>query len=303
MPIFSKDWWLDAVCEKDNWDVNLVERDGRIVASMPIFEKSLFCFKGIGMPNLTQTLGPYIKFPLGQKYETALSFQKEMLQDLIEALPKTDFFIQSFNYQITNWLPFYWAGFEQKTRYTYVLEDLKDLDCVWKNFNNKLRTDIRKAEKILTIDNSDNLEAFYEINRKAFSRQNLSIPYSLEFLRKIDGACSKNSCRRIFFAVDSKENIHGGVYIVWDHNSAYYLMGGYTPELKNSNATSLLLWEAIKFSSTVVNRFDFEGSMIRPIERFFRSFGAVQKPYFHIYKYNSRLLSLLKAIKDVFKRR
>ena len=33
-------------------------------------------------------------------------------------------------------------------------------------------------------------------------------------------------------------------------------------------ATSLLMYESIKFASTKVDCFDFEGSMIEPIERF-----------------------------------
>ena len=30
--------------------------------------------------------------------------------------------------------------------------------------------------------------------------------------------------------------------------------------------------------------FDFEGSMIRPIEKFYRLFGAQRKPYYRIWK-------------------
>jgi len=38
--------------------------------------------------------------------------------------------------------------------------------------------------------------------------------------------------------------------------------------------------------------FDFEGSMIEPVERFFRSFGAQRVPYFGITK-NRHLFKLL----------
>ncbi|KZZ15518.1 hypothetical protein A3751_17170 [Oleiphilus sp. HI0080] len=57
------------------------------------------------------------------------------------------------------------------------------------------------------------------------------------------------------------------------------------------------MWEAIKFASTVTKRFDFEGSMIEPIERFFRGFGAMQKPYFQISHTPNRWLRLAKALK------
>lgn len=85
-------------------------------------------------------------------------------------------------------------------------------------------------------------------------------------------------------ARDEHNNIHAAVYIVWDNDSAYYLMGGGDPALRNSGATSLCLWEAIQFASTVSKKFDLEGSMLEPVERFFRGFGTVQKPYFKISK-------------------
>ena len=52
----------------DNWDVILVEKDGEIVASLPYYFHKKFTCKIINMPPLTQTMGPYIKYPENQKY-------------------------------------------------------------------------------------------------------------------------------------------------------------------------------------------------------------------------------------------
>ena len=35
--VFSQYWWLDAVCEDNNWDVILYEKGGQIVASFPYY--------------------------------------------------------------------------------------------------------------------------------------------------------------------------------------------------------------------------------------------------------------------------
>jgi hypothetical protein len=77
-------------------------------------------------------------------------------------------------------------------------------------------------------------------------------------------------------------------------------MGGANPELRSSGATSLCLWEAIRFASKVCSRFDFEGSMIEPVERFFRGFGARQVPYFQINK-KSRLLQMIFTVRNLIK--
>ena len=74
-------------------------------------------------------------------------------------------------------------------------------------------------------------------------------------------------------------------------------MGGGNPDLRNSGAQSLCMWEAIKFASSLNLSFDFEGSMIEPIERFFRNFGAIQTPFFCIYKTNSKLIKIRKFLR------
>jgi lipid II:glycine glycyltransferase (peptidoglycan interpeptide bridge formation enzyme) len=301
IPIFSKDWWLDAVCGEGNWDVIIIENGGKIVATLPYYIKKSekLKYKMITMPQLTQKLGIYIKYPKGQKYAKKLSYEKKIFNKIIKKLPEFDIFKQNFDYSITNWLPFYWNGFQQTTRYTYIISDLSDLDKVFSNFRSNIRTDIRKAKDVVEVYSTDDLKTFYELNEKTFSRQDLNIPYSYNFLKKIDEICSKNDCRKMFFAKDARGDIHAAIYIIWDNDSAYYLLSGSDPDLRNSGATSLLLWKAINFASTVTQKFDFEGSMIEPVERFFRAFGAQQVPYFHIYKDNRNwLIKTIEQLKN-----
>ena len=127
MPIFSIPWWLDAVCGPENWDVILVEKGDEIVASFPYYiKKGKLGMTYITMPILTQKLGPYIKYPINQKYSSRLSYEKEVMLEIINRLPAFDYFNMHFDYRYLNWLPFYWRGFLQTTRYTYVIEDISD---------------------------------------------------------------------------------------------------------------------------------------------------------------------------------
>ncbi|SVD38205.1 uncharacterized protein METZ01_LOCUS391059, partial [marine metagenome] len=136
IPIFSQAWWLDAVCGT-NWDVVLVENHGDIIASMPYHMKKKTGFNIITMPKLTQNMGPYIKYLDNQKYEKRLAFEKKVMFQLIDSLPKFDKFSQNFNYNITNWQPFYWKGFQQTTRYTYVISNTDSLDTIVSAFSKK----------------------------------------------------------------------------------------------------------------------------------------------------------------------
>lgn len=68
---------------------------------------------------------------------------------------------------------------------------------------------------------------------------------------------------------------------------------------RNNGAGILLIWEAIRFTkeNLGLDTFDFEGSMLPNVEAIRRQFGAVQVPYFTVWKYNSSLLKLLQKIK------
>jgi len=300
IPIFSKNWWLDAVCGKDNWNVVVVEKGGQIIATMPHFMvKRRGMRRTITMPKLTQTMGPWMR-PSSAKYANQIAEQKDLMTALIQKLPLFAYFFQNFHYSITNWLPFYWQGFSQTTRYTYVLEEISDTSKIWDGMLPKIRTDIKKAQNRfgLQVCTDLGIDVFLTMNEQTFDRQGMKLPYSKNFVKRLDDACKEHNARKIFFAKDSDGRIHAAVYIVWDENSAYYLMGGSDPDLRNSGANSLCMWEAIKFAATVTKAFDFEGSMIEPVERFFRAFGAKQIPYFQVNKINSPFLKISRDIRS-----
>lgn len=301
IPIFSQPWWLDAVAG-DSWDVCLVEKGGIVVASMPYTRSSRLGMTVISKPALTQTLGPWIRAS-NAKYAKRLAAEKDLMVMLIDQLPKYAYFNQTWHHSMTNWLPFFWRGFEQTTRYTYTLSDIHDTDEVWNGFETKIRTDIRKAEnkfalKVRTDLPINNLMA---LNEMTFSRQGKVAPYSSGFVERIVEAAKAREKCQWFIAQDNKGQNHAGVLIIWDEQSAYYLISGGNPELRNSGATSLCLWEAIKFASTVTKSFDFEGSMIEPIERFFRGFGAVQTPYYMLTHMPNKPFKLLKSVREILK--
>jgi GNAT acetyltransferase-like protein len=139
-----------------------------------------------------------------------------------------------------------------------------------------------------------------------FARQGQPMPYDIALVRTLDQACREHAGRRILLAEDLDGRAHAALYLVWDQATAYNLIAGADAELRSSGAQSLLAWEAIRFAATVTRSFDFEGSMLEPVERFVRGFGARQVPYFSVSKTNSVLLearSALRGMGTVAKRR
>lgn len=302
IPIFSQPWWLDTVAGEDNWDVAIVEKEGLVVASMPYVIYKRFGKTKLIQPPLTQTLGPWIR-EVDEKQTLRLRRQKDLFQKLIEALPHYDDFKQSWHFSHTNWLPFYWAGFTQTTRYTYRLTDLSNQDKLWSNFRANIRREIRKAKNrfCLNVYTDKNIEVFYRLYMKTFERQGKNIPNSKNLVVKLNEACENKNAKKIFIAQDTKGEPYAGIFLVWDKQSAYYLMGGSEPNFRTTGAFSLCLWEAIKFASTVTNSFDFEGSMKENIERYFQAFGAKQTMYFSLNHTPSKFIKTVNFVRDILK--
>lgn len=300
IPVFSRAWWLDAVCGKDNWDVCIIEQGREVVASMPYYKVKKLGLTFLIQPPLTQTLGPWIRPPKG-KYSKVLGKQKELMQKLIEQLPPFHYFKQSWHYNNTNWLPFYWSGFQQTTRYTYVIPDISDFNKVYGDFESSKKKNIKKCMDKIKIVHDIPFDDFYENHKMTLAKQGQTITYSKELFKRLyEGGYKENSAKTIA-AYDENDNLHAALFVVWDENSAYDLISTIDPAYRTQGAASLLVQEVIKELACKVNKFDFEGSMIEGVERSFRQFGAIQTQYHSVSKSNSKLWDAAQMLKSWIK--
>ncbi|WP_163575252.1 GNAT family N-acetyltransferase [Halomonas faecis] len=299
IPLFSQSWWLDAVAP-GAWSAVLAYRGAEIVGTLPYVKRRKWGMTLLTQPKLTQTLGPWVK-STNKAYPKALAYEKDVLETLACGLPRHQYYAQNWHHCQKNWLPFYWLGFQQTTRYTYRLCGLDNEDALWKGLQQNIRGDIRKAKTrfMINVRPANNLDEFLTLNRATFQRQGRKLPYSKSLVARIDEMVSQRDAGDCLVAVDSDGKLHAGAYIVRSGDTAYYLMGGGDPDLRNSGATSLVLWEAICSQPESVKYFDFEGSMVEPIERFFRAFGARQTPYHLVTKTSSRLLEFALFARDL----
>lgn len=149
---------------------------------------------------------------------------------------------------------------------------------------------------IEVIESSD-IREFYQLNKKTFERQKRNIPYTFNFIENLYVSCKENGAGKVYVAHDEYGNNIAASFLIYDDNTVYYLMGGVDPEKKDIGGMDIVLYESIKFALNTGRNFDFEGSMIESIEKYFRSFGAIQVPYFNVTKTNSKLLKIRKALK------
>ena len=288
--LFGEPWWLDAVAGPGGWDEVRVDSGGRLQARLPYVSRRRKGLTILGMPPLSQHLGPWF-LSSNARHSSELARHKDLVEELVGKLPRHHMFRQNFHHQVYNWLPWYWRDFEQTTLYTYIFNDLSSEGNMWDGLQSNIRSDIRKARNRFNLSVQMDLgpDMLLQVCRKTFKRQKRQ-GLKESVVRRIYDACEKRGSGKAFFAVDDKKRVHATAYLVWDERAAYYLLGGGDPVLRNSGAHSLVLWEAVKHASRVSRTFDLEGSMIEPVERFFRAFGARQTPYHRVTRINNRWL-------------
>jgi len=278
--IFQQPWWLDAVAP-GQWGEVTCEHEGRVVGRLPYVVRGRPRVRMLTQSSLTQTLGPWVE-PSSAKPARALSREHELLADLEAQLPPACAFSQQFSPAMLNALPFYWAGYQIEVRYTYRLDGLSSTDGLWAGLRDNVRREIRKARRRVEVVDDLGVDRFYDVLSRTYARQRIPTPHSLAELERLEAACAARGAGAMLCAPDDAGQIHAVAWVVWDKSAAYYLLAGADPRLRTSGASSLLAWEALMRAREHTDVFDFHGSMLRPVERFFRAFGGQQTPYLSV---------------------
>lgn len=286
VPIYSQPFWLDAICLPENWDVWLYQVNDIVLAAMPYYFECRNGYKYITKAPLTQNNGIIFRVDSNAKLETRAKFEERVIDaanDFIESL-KLDVYEQQYHYSFTNWLPFYWHRYTEITRYTYVIENTKNLELIWDNFSKEYRKNIRKGYRNCKIKEGLDKCLFWECHMKIFEKQNLECPFSYELWERLYKVTQERDCSKIIYAVDEYDNILSILFLVWDKESVYQLLGGSMPEYQYLQSYNVLTWEGIKLAAELGKKYDFEGSVIKRISKSMREFGGEPKPYFRIRK-------------------
>ncbi len=298
VPIFLQPWWLDSAAGPENWQAIVATTPGSQYPSgiMPICFRQKLGIKYISMPLATPFLGPWLDVPAGLKPNKRHHFERNTLQELIRQIPRALYLKYKSHYALQDCLPFYWAGYRNTLRYTYLL-DLKPVAEIHADMSSNIRRDIRQAARVLTLADDLSAEQFYSTMIQSFTRQRLPPPFSLPWFLKMDQAISSHAAGKKFFALDQQNRIHSVVYLIWDKHTAYYWLAGDDPQLRKSGAGIWLCWQAIIHAQQqALTTFDFAGSMIKNIELVRQRFGARQQGFFQFEHFGGSALGRLAAV-------
>ncbi len=305
VPVFLHPWWLDLDAGADNWDVVLAETNGQIIAALPHCFTKLKFFKGIGMPPVAPYQGYFVAFPPDlEKAASKIAWEQKLVQLLFGGLPAHTFFYQHFSPEITNWIPLYWLGYRQTTKYSHVIEDLSRPHDIFDGFEQRARSVVRKAEKKLTVAEVNDSRQLIELVKLTYQKQNLLPPYDLGRLARLTETAVSKKAGKIYLATDESGNAHAAAFVVWDQGKVFYTIQASNPAFLADGGAALIVWHAIRDASAHgLTSLDFTGSMMPNVEKYLRSFGAVPVQRHYITKENSFLFYWLTRVKEFLERR
>lgn len=242
-------------------------------------------------PRLTPYLGMVVA-PSQGKQVTHLGNVKKIARSLADRLQADHHYVHvKLAPGVVELQPYIWAGFDSRVRYTYRL-GLDDTEQAWEAMDSSRRRDIRSARKEgVEADPDGDFDELLDLAELTFDRKDAA------FDRRTSGGnpvLLDPQCARSILARDETGRAIAGVHILWDDDRAYYLLGGHAGDAGHHGATALAMWEAIEAAAEMgLQEFDFEGSMIPGVERFFRKFGGTYTPYYAI-RWETQLTKLLR---------
>ena len=312
VPLFQQYWWMEAVCAGKQWDVALATEGDKVTGAMPYHYVRRLGLTVVLQPQLTQFSGPvYFKDALVRRKKEnrqlynnidtmseshSLDFEKRVASELIAQMEtiKPSAVLIHTSPRITNWLPFYWKGYAQTTRYTYRIPDICDAGAVFAAFDKEKRQrKIIKTERQTTVRFDMSPSDFAAFHRRYWESKGEKDLLSEDFIERVCTAAMQRSQGVIASLHGNDGTLLSARFVAYDKNVAYSLLSANDMKCHRGGHSETLMWALIKHLSGKCRAFDFEGSMDEGIEYFYRSFGAIQTPFFEIRKYRNTLVELL----------
>jgi hypothetical protein len=280
---FNKLAWLDLFGDRIA-AYGIVDAEGALIGGLFLYWERRWGLKIIRRAPFTPNGGPFFK-RLASNPVAQLEEQRKILSlvaDLVEE-ERAAVCMLPLPQGLSDALPFFWRGYKVIPAMTYLIDLTQPQANLWRNMSGTRRNDIRKAQADgLTVTKTSDMRSVRDLVLATFDRQNKWV--DRQILEAILFSFSKPENSYAFVAYRNHLPIAAS-FVVHDRSTAYYLLGGYSSEGAHHGAGAWALWESIQHAQSLgLRTFDFEGSVIPAIERYFRGFGGTATPYLTVNK-------------------
>lgn len=281
--LFNCSDWL-ALFGKQMQALGIFDKNGGMIGGMSLYQERLWGLKILRRAPFTPVCGPFLEVK-AQHPVAILEARREALECVSEYLSQQSaaVIMLPLDRKINDVLPFFWRGYKVIPNYTYILDLSLSFSDLQKNMTSAQRTHITKAGKdLLTVQRTEDMNIVRDMVLAIFERQRKTLNNSILEAILFRYANSSNS---FAFTTYRDAAAIATCFVVHNARTAYCLLGGCSPQERHHGAGPLAVLEAIKYSQEIgLKTFDFEGSVIPTIERYYRGFGGQLTPYFTVNK-------------------
>jgi hypothetical protein len=278
--VFAESWWLDAATgTPDAWTPNLLlDANGDARAAWPMVTRSTARgVVGTGAPY-TPWLGPQLPERAGT-IANRTSADVELLRELARLLAGHAHVEAACLPELDYWTPLSWHGFEQTTRTTWRIEAATAAVDLRGGMRKKTRAALVAAERDGLVARPGTVEELLLACDATFAHQGAAGAPARDALERLARAAIARD-RGEVLAVDAPDGqLASAGLFVRDDRRAYNLANGRIATADASGAPTVLLTAAIERALDRGLGFDFEGSMLEPVEHFVRGFGGAPVGY------------------------
>ncbi len=253
--LYGLSWYLDCVC--DAWYV-LINREYTAVMPVPVRQKLGLSY--VYLPPMVQQLGVF-----GESHLDVRPFYQKMLYRHLHV---------DYVYRPPN--VFHLAT----ERQNLVISFDRSLDDLMNGYNSNRKRDLKKSEQ-----HKLSFELVQEVGRqRTIINKCTSDKNEIERLVKLLTVPKTNGAMHLAVVAKDQTPIF---FVVFgdDGKRIYYLWPQALDDVAmNTGAATYAITELIKRYHHTHAYFDFEGSMIDGVRKFYSSFGPQQESYFHFRK-------------------
>lgn len=214
---------------------------------------------------------------------TRIATEKQIHKLITEYLAsrKSHLTLSAFPAAFSDMQVYIWNNFKVIPNYTYHLP-LDHTDPFTK-FSSEKRNSIRRAEKHgIEVVQTNDYALVRALVQKTFHRKQKDLSSALIDAILFRFATTENSYA---FVAYQNQKPSACAFCIHDHKTAYYLLGGYDENNKHHGAGAMCVHRSVVHAQKLgLNLFDFEGSMLPEVEKYFREFGGTLTPYYTINK-------------------
>jgi len=295
--VFNSPSWKEHVHGDQLQYYGIFTKRGELCAVFHLYTQTRYGFAFVRNPPFMPHTGLVIN-NRAQNGANYLTFNKEVLESFTALLNELSYSVLSIALPptVVDTQPFYWNKYKVVPQYTYQ-HDLSGPDSeLERQFSSNVRNSIKKATKDgVRIEECRDYDLVKQLVKITFSRREkeLNEDNVEAILQRV--ATPQNSFAFIAHWEDKPVAV---AFCIHDRATCFYLFGGYDHTSAHRGAGVLCLYNCLLHAKTLgLKVFDFEGSMMREVESYFRSFGPRMVPYYTINKGRMPFELVLKFVK------